>query len=104
MIELHADNFREEVLDKKGTVLVDFWSPSCEPCKALLPHIEAMEKDHPAVVFGKVDLSKSRRLAISQKVSRVPAILLFVDGERQEMLSGEEATAQAIQDLLHRFQ
>lgn len=103
MIEITNENFREEVLDKQGHVLLDFWSPTCEPCKALMPHIEAMEKDYPDIPFGKVDLSKSRRLAISQKVSRVPAILLYENGEVRDMLAGQEATAQAVKELLDRL-
>lgn len=37
MIVLDKNNFEEEVLKAEGYVLVDFWSESCEPCKALLP-------------------------------------------------------------------
>nr|P81110.1 RecName: Full=Thioredoxin; Short=Trx [Tissierella creatinophila] len=44
MIELDKSNFEEEVLKAEGTVLVDFWSPSCEPCKALMPHVHDFEE------------------------------------------------------------
>ena len=40
MIALEKDTFDTEVLEAEGTVLVDFWSQGCEPCKALLPDIE----------------------------------------------------------------
>lgn len=103
MKEINNDNFREEVTESQGHVLLDFWSPSCAPCIALMPDIEAMEADYPDVTFGKVDLSKSRRLAISQKVSRVPAILIYENGEVRDMLSGEEATADAVKELLDRL-
>jgi len=46
MIQVDKINFEEEVLQAEGPVLVDFWSPNCEPCMALLPDIEALEKKH----------------------------------------------------------
>ncbi len=103
MLEFSNDNFREQVLDSEGLVLVDFWGPACQPCLELMPHVEALEEKYPRVVFGKVNLSKNRRLAISQKVSRLPAILLYKDGTLQEMLEGQEATPQSVEALLDRF-
>lgn len=43
MLELNKENFEQEVLKAEGYVLVDYWSPSCEPCKALMPHIHDLE-------------------------------------------------------------
>ena len=39
MIELNKENFDAEVLEAKGPVLVDFWSPKCDPCMALMPTV-----------------------------------------------------------------
>ena len=44
MIQLEKDTFEAEVLEAKGLVLVDFWSDGCEPCKALMPHVESFQK------------------------------------------------------------
>lgn len=45
MFELDKDTFETEVLQGTGYVLVDFWSEGCEPCKALMPDIQEMEKN-----------------------------------------------------------
>ena len=39
MLELDKNTFETEVLNAEGYVLVDFWSESCEPCKALMPSV-----------------------------------------------------------------
>ena len=46
MFELDKDTFETEVLQGTGYVLVDFWSEGCEPCKALMPDIQEMEKTY----------------------------------------------------------
>ncbi|MEW6623825.1 MAG: thioredoxin family protein [Bacillota bacterium] len=83
MLVLDKDNFEAEVLSAKGSVVVDFWSPKCEPCMELMPEIVALsEKYGSQVKFGKVDVSQNRRLAISQKVLGLPTIVLYKDGEK----------------------
>ncbi len=101
MVELTKDTFEAEVLNAKGKVLVDFWSPSCEPCKQLLPHVHAFEdhyKEH--VKFTSLDITKARRIAIGQKVMGLPAIALYENGERIKQLSGHDASVQSVQELL----
>ena len=104
MIELNKDNFEEEVLKAEGTVLVDYWSPSCEPCKALMPHVEELEKTHgEKIKFTSLDITKARRLAIGQKVLGLPVIAIYKDGEKVESLVGDEATEKAVKELIGKF-
>jgi len=83
MIELSKENFDAEVLEAKGLVLVDFWSPKCEPCMALLPEVEAFaEKNAGRAKFCKLDTAGNRRLAIAQKVMGLPTLVFYKDGEK----------------------
>ena len=56
MLELNKENFAAEVLEAEGLVFVDFWSPSCGPCMALLPDVEAFaERNEGKCKFCKCD-------------------------------------------------
>lgn len=104
MLELTKKNFEEEVLNAEGHVLVDFWGPTCEPCKALMPHVHALEEEYgDKVKFASLDITKARRLAIKQKVMGLPAIIIYKDGEEVERLAESEATAASVEELVKKY-
>jgi len=83
MLEINKENFDAEVLQAEGLVFVDFWNDKCEPCKAIMPEVEAFaEKNASLAKFCKLDTMGNRRLAIAQKVMGVPAFLLYKGGEK----------------------
>ncbi len=101
MVILEKNNFEEEVLNSKGLVLVDFWSDGCEPCKALMPDVEALaEKYDGKVKFCKLNITKARRLAISQRVMGLPTILLYKDGAKIEEVTKDQAKAANIEAMI----
>ena len=104
MIELNKDNFEEEVLQAEGTVLVDFWSPSCEPCKALMPHIHELEKaNSEKIKFTSLDITKARRLAIGQKVMGLPVIAIYKDGTMVDSVVADDANVESVTNLVNKY-
>ena len=103
MLLLDKDTFEEEVLNAEGYVLVDYYSDGCEPCKALMPDVEALaEKYEGQVKFCKLNTTKARRLAISQRVMGLPAILLYKDGEKVDECTKDDATKENIQSMVEK--
>ncbi|HLS52862.1 MAG TPA: thioredoxin domain-containing protein, partial [Tissierellaceae bacterium] len=99
MLKLDKDNFEKEVLQEKGYVLVDFWSPTCQPCKALMPHVEKLSEEYgDKIKFTALDTSKARRVAIGQKVMGLPALVIYKNGEKVESLIGQAATEEAVEE------
>ena len=79
---LNNDNFKAEVLDAKGLVLVDFWATWCGPCKMLAPTVSeiADEYEGKAKVY-KLDVDQAMDIAMSYGVASIPTLILFKDGE-----------------------
>lgn len=103
VVELDRKNFDAEVLEAEGLVLVDFWGQSCEPCKALMPHIHALEEKYgDKIKFAALDISKGRRVAMAQGVAGLPAIYIYKDGVMIDDLRGDDATAAAIEEMIKK--
>lgn len=103
MLEVNKDNFEQEVKQAEGYVLVDFWGPTCEPCKALMPHVHAMEADFPNIKFCSFDISTGRRLAIAEKVMGLPVIAIYKDGAQVDSRVKEDATKDSVREMCEKY-
>lgn len=98
MITVNKENFEQEVLQADGVVMVDWWGPKCEHCLELMPSVEQLaEKYQDRMKFCSVDTSGNRRLAISQKVLGLPAILFYKGGIKIDDLSGQDIQPEDIE-------
>ncbi len=104
MLALDKDNFEAEVLGCDGLVFVDFWSQSCEPCKALMPDVEKLaEKYEGTMKFTSMDTTKARRVAIGQKVLGLPTLAVYRNGEKIEEVTKDDATVENIEAMIKKY-
>ena len=104
MLELNKDNFQEEILESSGYVLVDFWSPTCEPCKALMPHVEKMSEEYgEKIKFTALDITKARRVAIGQKVLGLPVVAIYKDGEKVDSVVADGANKESVKAMIDKY-
>ncbi len=103
MLEVDKDNFEAEVLQANGLVLVDFWSDGCEPCKALMPDIEALSQEYgQQVKFVKLNTTQARRLAIKEKVLGLPTIAMYKGGSKVEEVTKDEARKTNVEAMIKK--
>ena len=98
--EINEKNFKEEVLESKEKVLVDFWAPWCGPCRMMSPIIdEIAEEQGDNVKVVKVNLDENINLAEKYEVMSIPTIMVFNNGQIIKTFIGVTAKEQIIESL-----
>jgi thioredoxin 1 len=80
-VALNEQNFRREVKQFRGAVLVDVWGPNCAPCTKLAPIMEDLAgRYHGKVKVCELNASSAPRAAGSMGVRGTPTTVAFKNG------------------------
>lgn len=88
MTELTQQNFKEEVEDYKGLVVIDLWASWCGPCRMLAPTLDELEREMADVKFCKINVDDELELARMFKVQSIPTVALVKDNTFLDMSIG----------------
>ena len=91
LVEATKENFSELIAE--GTVLLDVWGPSCQPCFALMPHVERLAEADDDLTVIKLEAPKARRLCMSMGLMTLPSFVMFHGGEEVARLSDPNLSA-----------
>lgn len=82
IVTITESNFRDEVLNAKLPVMLDFWAAWCGPCRMLSPVVDAVAEEYEGKVkVGKVNVDEEINLAMDYQVASIPTLLVFKDGK-----------------------
>jgi len=90
-VTLHLSDlsFGSVVLASKGWVLVDFYSAPISDCQRQGVVIEDLAPRYQKkVLIAKLDIDKSPGITSRYRVTSVPTLILFKDGEEVDRISG----------------
>ncbi len=96
--------FHAQVELSKLPVLLDFYSPTCGPCKMIAPTVEILAQEYAGrLLVFKLDTSRQQMIAARFQIRGVPTLLFFQNGEVMDQLVGAVPRAeieQRIQKLI----
>jgi thioredoxin 1 len=109
-VKITAANFKSEVEDYKGVVLVDVYASWCPHCQKLAPVITELSNDYKGKVkVGKLDANNQKPevkenfdFAVSKGLQGYPTVWIYKNGEKVEEFSGEKPKAD-IEALLKKY-
>lgn len=81
IVKLTNENYEKEVLQAKGTVVVDFYADWCGPCQMQAPIIEELAAEKTDVKFCKLNTDEAVAVAIENGISSIPTIMIVKDGQ-----------------------
>lgn len=76
-----------EALDE-GNVLIDFYTHTCAPCKALNPILEEISKEFKDLKIAKVDVTQNPSLSQKFGVMSLPTVILMKDCKVKKVMRG----------------
>ena len=85
---IEDSNFKSEVLDQKGIVVVDFFATWCGPCKMIAPIIEELEKEMTNIKFVKLDVDENPEISNKYQIQSIPTLKVFKDGQDVDTVVG----------------
>ncbi|HHX48902.1 MAG TPA: thioredoxin [Clostridiales bacterium] len=94
MKEINGKNELTNLVQNNDVVLVDFFATWCGPCRMLAPTLEKLASEYEGkAVIAKIDIDKNNDLAYEYKISAVPTLILFKNGEAVHKFSGMRSYA-----------
>ncbi len=85
LMEVDDETFEDAVSD--GLVLIDIWSPDCDPCMELEPHVEEVAEERSDLKVAKLNAKDNKRWCMQKQVMGLPTFLLYQDGEEVARIS-----------------
>jgi len=90
ILEVTDANFVDEIEGGEGLQMIDFWATWCGPCKMVAPIVEqlATEYAEKGLKVGKLDVDSNPSVTTRFRVTSIPSILFFKNGELVDKVIG----------------
>lgn len=97
------EEFENEVRNKKGVCLVDFYATWCGPCMMLAPILEEVANSRAGYDIMKVDVDQSPNISRELNIDVIPTLCVYKDGKLVEKQVGFQDKDKIV-ELLDKYQ
>lgn len=99
-INVDEQTFEKVVLQSEIPVLVDFWAAWCGPCRQVAPVLDVIAKEQEGkLLIAKLNVDENPNLAAQYRITSIPAMKVFQNGEEVREIIGAVPKAQIENEL-----
>ena len=80
-LNIHINNFENEVMNSDKKVLLDFWAPWCGPCRMVVPMVEEIAAERPDIKVGKINVDENPELVSRFGITSIPVLMVMEKGQ-----------------------
>jgi len=93
------DSFKQDVVDYRGIILVDFFAEWCGPCKTTGPIIDKLSEEIKEVKFVKVNVDENPDLVSQYSIFSIPTFVIFKNGKIVSQFVGAQSKEGFLQEI-----
>ncbi len=87
--ELTDHSFDQIIENSPIPVLVEFWSPTCRNCTALLYELDRLSEERgDEIAVFKMDVTENYQIPAEYEISSLPTLALFSKGKFIQFIGG----------------
>ena len=88
-VELDDSTFAPFIKQATKPVMVDFFSPTCGPCRMMSPAIDNLARRYVGrVIIAKLDTSSNGGTPAQFQIRGVPTLIFFRNGQKVDQITG----------------
>ena len=100
---LNSDELRKIIRESDKTVIVDFYSDFCPPCKTYAPVFQQVSMSYPEFIFLKVNTVTEPAISQQMGIRGVPITIVFKEGQEYSRRLGTLDEAMILELVKQRF-
>jgi thioredoxin 2 len=103
-VELDDSSFTAFISQATKPVMVDFFSPTCGPCRTMSPVIDNLSKKYAGrIILAKLDTSRNQMIPSQYQIRGVPTLIFFKNSQMIDQVTGampEDALSQKLSQFV----
>ena len=81
---INENEFEEEIINKEGVCLVDFYATWCGPCMKLSPILDEVANSRAGYRVLKVDVTENPEVVSKLNIDTIPTVCMYRNGKLLE--------------------